>query len=103
MPDARLEDRAVVRFSALGRCRRGTARLRGAVRCTGVGAPGGGGLVVDDVLGEVGGVVVDEAEQCGAAGVLPGQAEEVQPGHVGDAAPVDDASVVTTPGMSIQE
>ena len=45
-----------------------------------------------DLIGEVGGVVVDEAEQGRAAGVLPGQAEEVQPGDIGDAAPVDDAA-----------
>src|SRR5690606_19700770 len=46
-----------------------------------------------DPAGEVGGVVVDEAEQRRAAGVLPGQAEEVQAGDVGDATPVDHPAV----------
>src|SRR5215204_4930592 len=49
-------------------------------------------LAFGDAIGEVGGVVLDEAEQRRAAGVLPRQAEEVQAGHVGDAAPVDHAA-----------
>src|SRR4051795_11570552 len=46
-----------------------------------------------DLLGEVRGVVGDEPEQCRTAGVLPGQAEEVQAWHVGDPAPVHGATV----------
>ena len=42
-----------------------------------------------DAASEVGGVLVDETEQGRAAAVLPGQAEEVQAGDIGDAAPVD--------------
>ena len=38
--------------------------------------------------GDEGGVVGDEAEQRRAAGVLPGEAEEVEPRHLGDAAAV---------------
>src|SRR3954451_14036107 len=39
-----------------------------------------------DLLGQVLGVVLDEAEQGRASGVLPGQADEVQAGRFGDAA-----------------
>src|SRR3954470_14848663 len=46
-----------------------------------------------DRAGEVGCVLVDEAEQCRPAGVLPRQAEEVQPRDVGDAATVYDPTV----------
>ncbi|HEX3305496.1 MAG TPA: hypothetical protein VHS32_04555, partial [Streptosporangiaceae bacterium] len=42
-----------------------------------------------DVAGQDGGIVVDEAEQGRASGVLPGQAHEVQAGDIGDPAPVD--------------
>src|SRR5262249_13841757 len=42
-----------------------------------------------DLPTEVGGVVVDEAEQGRAACVLPRQSQEVQAGNVSDAAPVD--------------
>src|SRR5215210_1416856 len=38
-------------------------------------------------------VVCDEPEQCGPAGVLPGQAEEVQSGYVGDPAPMQDMAI----------
>jgi hypothetical protein len=51
----------------------------------------------------VGAVVVDEAEQRRAAGVLAGQAEEVQAGDVGDTAAVVARPSSTTSGMSIQE
>src|SRR3954453_5348512 len=64
-------------------------RLAAGHQGDGRGVPGAGG----DLVGEVGGVVGDEAEQCRAAGVLPGQAEEVQPGYVGDPAPVHHAAV----------
>jgi hypothetical protein len=53
----------------------------------GRGRPGGA-AAGGDAVGQVGGVVVDEAEQGRPAGVLPGQAQEVQAGHPGDAAPV---------------
>jgi len=48
-----------------------------------------GGGVAGDAPDQVGGVFADEAEQGRAAAVLPGQAEEVQAGDIGDAAPVD--------------
>ena len=54
--------------------------------------PGGGlsgGGAAGDPVGQVGSVFVDEAEQGRAAAALPGQAEEVQAGDIGDAAPVD--------------
>src|SRR4051812_38957887 len=47
----------------------------------------------DDLLGEIRSVVSDEPEQCGTSRVLPGHAEEGQQGHVGDPAPVHDATV----------
>jgi hypothetical protein len=46
-----------------------------------------------DVAGQDGGIVVDEAEQGRASGVLPGQAHEVQARDIGDAAAVDDLPV----------
>src|SRR5436190_23122776 len=46
-----------------------------------------------DLLGYECGVVPDEAEQRGTAGVLPLQAEHVQPGHLGHAAAVLDTAV----------
>ena len=46
---------------------------------------------------------MDEAEQGRAAAVLPGQAEEVQAGDIGDAAPVDYVPVPDYAGMCIQE
>jgi hypothetical protein len=55
----------------------------------GLGGPGVGG----DVPGEVGGVVVDETEQRRATGVLPGQAEEIQPGDLEDPALVNHLAV----------
>src|SRR5437588_9049428 len=42
-----------------------------------------------DTASEEGGIIVDEAEQGRTAGVLPGQAHEVQAGDIGDPAPVD--------------
>jgi hypothetical protein len=45
-------------------------------------------LAGGDAIGEVVGIVVDEAEQGRAAGVLPRQAEEVQARYLGDAAPM---------------
>src|SRR5437764_1876763 len=51
------------------------------------GLPGGG--ATGDAVGQVGGVMVDEAEQGRATAVLPGQAEEVQARDIGDAAPVE--------------
>src|SRR5918994_3246432 len=60
-------------------------------------------LAFGDAVGEVGGVVLDEAEQRRAAGVLPRQVEEVQAGHVGDAAPVDHAAVGDHAGDVVQE
>src|SRR3954447_15083698 len=45
-----------------------------------------------DLLGEVIGVVLDEAEQRRAPGVLPGQPEEVDPRRAGHAALVYDAA-----------
>src|SRR3954466_11169127 len=45
-----------------------------------------------DLLGEVIGVVLDEAEQRRAPGVLPGQPEEVEPRRAGHAALVYDAA-----------
>ena len=45
-----------------------------------------------DAIGEEGSVLVHEPEQGRAAGVLPGQAQEVQPGHLGDPATVDDVA-----------
>jgi hypothetical protein len=52
---------------------------------------------------DVGSVVGDEAKQRRAAGVLPGQAEEVQPGNLGNAAGVDDAAVPQHAGNVDQE
>ena len=46
-----------------------------------------------DAIDEPGGVVLDEAEEGRAAGVLPRQADEGQAGHLGDAAVVDDAAL----------
>ena len=46
-----------------------------------------------DCRGNVLRVVLDPAQERGAAGVLPGQAEEVETGHGGDAAAVLDAPV----------
>src|SRR6476659_7653158 len=57
----------------------------------GGGLPGGG--TAGDAAGQVGGVFVDESEQGRAAAVLPGQAEEVQAGDIGDAAAVDQVPV----------
>src|SRR5215213_7422006 len=51
-----------------------------------------------DALREVGRVVGDEPEQCGPAGVLPGQAEEVKSGYVGDSPPVHHTAVGRDPG-----
>src|SRR5215203_3697226 len=51
-----------------------------------------GGAAGGDAVGEVCGVVVDEAEQGRAAGVLPGQAQEVQAGHLGHAPPVHNVA-----------
>src|SRR6266511_4544503 len=45
-------------------------------------------------IGEVGSVFVDEPEKRGAPGMLPGQAEEVQAGDIGDASTVDNVAVV---------
>src|SRR6478672_516284 len=42
-----------------------------------------------NVVGDVRGVGADEAQQCRSPGVLPWQAEEVQPGNRTDAPPVD--------------
>ena len=47
-----------------------------------------------DLLRQVLGVVLDEAEQRRAAGVLPGQAEEVEAGRLGHAAPVHDRAAL---------
>ena len=44
---------------------------------------------IADAAGEVGGVVVDEAKQGRAPGVLPWQAQEVQARDIGNAAAVD--------------
>ena len=44
--------------------------------------------------GDVLRVVLHPAQEGGAAGVLPGQAEEVETGHGGDAAAVLDAPVL---------
>ena len=49
---------------------------------------GAGSLPPPSWRGDEGGVVGDEAEQRRAAGVLPGEAEEVEPRHLGDAATV---------------
>ena len=51
-----------------------------------------------NALREVGRVVGDEPEQRGPAGVLPGQAEEVQSGYVGDPPPVHHTAVGGDPG-----
>src|SRR3954453_21432622 len=56
----------------------------------------GGGLARRpraDLPGQVLGVVLDEAEQGRAPGVLPGQADEVQAGRFGDAALVHDRAL----------
>src|SRR5215212_1800776 len=46
-----------------------------------------------DLLSQVLGVVLDEAEQRRASGVLPGQADEVEPGRFGHAALVHDRAL----------
>ena len=56
-----------------------------------------------DPPGDELGVVLDQAEQCRAARVLPGQAEEVQAGDVGDASPVAEPAVRVGDVESIQE
>src|SRR6266516_3489354 len=56
------------------------------------GAPAG-----SDASREIGSVVADESQQSRSAGVLPGQAEEVQAGYAGDAALV---GYLTVPGHS---
>ena len=44
----------------------------------------GAGCGVGDVIRDVLGIVLDPPDERGAAGVLPGQAEEVEAGHIGD-------------------
>ena len=51
-------------------------------------------LVLGDPLGDVLGVVLDPADQRRAARVLPGEAEEVEAGDIGDAAAVAQAPVL---------
>ena len=46
-----------------------------------------------DLPGDELGVVLDPAEERGAARVLPGEAEEVEARDIGDAPPVADAAV----------
>src|SRR5690349_10709834 len=53
---------------------------------------------IADAAGEVGGIVVDEAEQGRASGVLPWQAQEIQAGDIGDAAAVDYVPVTDYAG-----
>jgi hypothetical protein len=56
----------------------------------GSGVPGVGG----HTSGEGGGVSADEPEQCRASGGLPGQPEEAEAGHVGDAGLLPDLPAV---------
>src|ERR1051325_277701 len=51
-------------------------------------------LVLGDLLSDELGVVLDEADQRGAARVLPGEAEKVEAANVGDAATVAWATKV---------
>src|ERR687898_150006 len=55
------------------------------------------GASADDA-GQMGGVLADEAQERRAAGVLPRQPEEVQPGDVGHAAAVHDMAVAQDAG-----
>ena len=73
---------------------------RPVTRAAGSGPGGGlsGGGAAGDPVGQVGSVFVDEAEQGRAAAALPGQAEEVQAGDIGDAAPVDYVPVTDYAG-----
>ena len=74
---------AVVCWEVVGSCSCGLLCRRSRV---GSGGPAQRGAPGADLLGHVLGVVLDEAEQRRASGVLPGQAEEIQPGRLGYAA-----------------
>src|ERR671930_2118596 len=78
--------------SSLRLVRRSAGRLRG-----GAGPGRRGGVLPCDQVGEVGGVVGDEAEQRRPTSVLPRQAKEVQARHLGDAAAVDDLAFTHHP------
>ena len=60
------------------------------------------GLVGPDAVGHIRGVLLDEPQQGRPAGVLPGQANEVQAGDLGDAAAVGDMAFTDHTGMWIQ-
>src|SRR5947209_4763423 len=47
-----------------------------------------------DLLGDIGGVIPNPADQRGASGVLPGQSEEIQAGGIGHAAAMNDTVVI---------
>ena len=53
-----------------------------------------GGVERADLLGDVLGVVLDPAQQGGAPGVLPGQAEKVEPGRCRYPPLVNEAAVL---------
>ena len=63
---------------------------------------GAGVVVGGDLVGEVCGILVDEAEQGGAAGVLPGQAQEVQAGDLRSRRGHVPPHVIDHRAMSIQ-
>src|SRR5690242_16577057 len=70
------------------------AQLRPSARARGVSFAGGLGLRERiDLFGDELGVVLDPAEECRAARVLPGETDEVETRHVGHAAPVTDGAV----------
>src|SRR5690349_13163620 len=70
------------------------ARLRPRAQARAVSFAGGLRLRERiDLFGDELGVVLDPAEECRAARVLPGETEEVEPGHVGHASPVTDDAV----------
>ena len=62
--------------------------------------PSGG--AAGDAVGEVGGVLADEAEQVRAAAVLPGQAEEVQAGDLAAADHYHTQEVFAGPASACQ-
>src|SRR5438552_1960961 len=79
--DGELDSCAQAAGHGCGRARGGPGRGRPTrQRRRARGGSSGGPLVGSGAVGEVGGGVVDEAQQGRSAGVLPGQAEEVQAG-----------------------
>src|SRR4051795_5418951 len=72
-----LSAKSVRNFARVRKAACSRARQRGRVAPGGGRRRRGGSLEFGDAVGEVGGVMVDEAEQGRAAGVLPGQPEEV--------------------------